>query len=294
MNTDIARMNNRLSRKASTRCFVGLVTCLAFLILAFGAMEARAEWPHVVLSKDNVPISYEVYGTGEPTLVFVHGWSCDARYWRDQVPYFSKNPSEFWQRWHITLSTWFRDYIYIPLGGNQVTRGRFAVNILAVFIFSGLWHGAAWTFIIWGGLHGVCYLLEKITSPLRASIREFLGIRGKIAAVMQVVITFNVVSLAWIFFRARSIEDAICLIEHMFINFSLPVRMMTSQFSTALTVCFALFFIILELLLYWDAKTDFRMSKAIPVAVKYPVYTIGLLTISLFGLSSNEFIYFHF
>lgn len=87
----IVRMNNRLRRKASPRCIACLAVCMAFLVLAFGAMEARAEWPNVVLSKDGTPVSYEVSGTGDPTLVFVHGWSCDARYWRAQVPYFSKN-----------------------------------------------------------------------------------------------------------------------------------------------------------------------------------------------------------
>jgi len=87
----IVRMNNRFCRKASPRCIACLAVCMAFLVLAFGAMEARAEWPRAVVSKDGTPISYEVSGTGEPTLVFVHGWSCDARYWRAQVPYFSKN-----------------------------------------------------------------------------------------------------------------------------------------------------------------------------------------------------------
>lgn len=85
------RMNYRFYRKASLGCIACLAVCMAFLVLAFGAMEARAEWPHVVLSKDGTPVSYEVSGTGDPTLVFVHGWSCDARYWRFQVPFFTRN-----------------------------------------------------------------------------------------------------------------------------------------------------------------------------------------------------------
>jgi len=87
----IVRVDNRLSRGSQIRHFAGLAACMVFLVMAFGAVEARAEWPHVVVSKDGTPISHEVSGTGEPTLVFVHGWSCDARYWRAQVPYYSKN-----------------------------------------------------------------------------------------------------------------------------------------------------------------------------------------------------------
>jgi pimeloyl-ACP methyl ester carboxylesterase len=90
-NTNIVRVDGRLSCKPGTKLFVSLVCCLVFLILSFGEIQAQTDWPHVVLSKDGTPISYEVYGAGEPTLVFVHGWSCDARYWRAQVPYFSKN-----------------------------------------------------------------------------------------------------------------------------------------------------------------------------------------------------------
>jgi pimeloyl-ACP methyl ester carboxylesterase len=88
--TNIVRIHDSLSCKQSAKFFVSLLGCLVFLTLAFHSIPAQAEWPHIVLSKDGTPISYEVYGTGEPTLVFVHGWSCDARYWRAQVPYFSK------------------------------------------------------------------------------------------------------------------------------------------------------------------------------------------------------------
>ena len=87
---NIVGMDGMLSRKSETKHFVSLVSCLMLLILIFGTMQARAEWPYIVQSKDGTPISYEVFGAGEPTLVFVHGWSCDARYWRAQVPYFSK------------------------------------------------------------------------------------------------------------------------------------------------------------------------------------------------------------
>ena len=209
-------------------------------------------------------------------------------------PYMAGSVMEFWQRWHITLTSWFRDYLYVPLGGNRVPASRWVVNILLVFLLSGLWHGAAWTFVCWGGLHGLLYLAGKWTWTGRERLKDFLNIRGKPAKVMQVVITFNLVALAWIFFRAQSLSDAFCLISHMVVNLHLPVRMMSSQFSTAVSFCCGLFFLLSELVLFWEQKHGEPMAAVLPVSCKIIVAVLGLLTISLFGVSSHEFIYFHF
>lgn len=209
-------------------------------------------------------------------------------------PYMARSIAEFWQRWHITLTSWFRDYVYIPLGGNRMSTGRWAINIMVVFLLSGLWHGAAWNFVWWGGLHGMYYLVGKATFRMRKYFRGILGIKGRFAAALQVIITFNLVSLAWVFFRASTLEDSFCLIRHMFISLSLPIRTMSSQFSTALTCGFALFFVITEIFLFWDSKKDYHFSQAIPTYLKYPMFATVLLAISLFGVSSNQFIYFHF
>jgi alginate O-acetyltransferase complex protein AlgI len=209
-------------------------------------------------------------------------------------PYLAKSVAYFWRRWHITLTSWFRDYVYIPLGGNQSLRGRWTFNIMVVFLLSGLWHGANWTFVFWGGLHGIFYLIGKFTAPYRITVRHFFGIKGWVSDTWRVFITFNLVSLAWVFFRADSIEDAFTLIHHMFVNLSLPVQMMSSQFSTALAAAFAVFFIISELFLYKINQTDYRLVDILPSFLKYPAYAGGLLLIALFGVSSNAFIYFHF
>lgn len=209
-------------------------------------------------------------------------------------PYLAGSIADFWRRWHMTLTSWFRDYVYIPLGGNKVSSARLSVNITVVFLLSGLWHGAAWTFVFWGGLHGLFYLIGKNTEPYRTRIREFLGIRGKVAQILQIMINFNLVSLAWVFFRASSIEDALCLISHMFKNLSMPIQMLNLKFSTYLAFGFALFFIILELLHYKDAKQNYRFLCSNKMPVKYLAYTVGLLFISLFGLNSKQFIYFYF
>lgn len=209
-------------------------------------------------------------------------------------PYFARSINEFWQRWHITLTSWFRDYLYIPLGGNRVEKKRIFFNILTVFVVSGLWHGAAWNFVFWGAIHGVLYLLEKYTFPLRKKVVSLLGFKDSILYVVQVFITFNLVSLAWVFFRAANISDAFVLLGNLFVNMSLPARMMSSQFTTFLAFGFAILFITLEIIVYWQSKNNFTFFKIIPAFIKFPIYAIALLTISLFGVSSSEFIYFHF
>ena len=158
-------------------------------------------------------------------------------------PYMARSVRDFWRRWHITLTSWFRDNIYIPLGGRRVPTVRWVLNIMAVFLLSGLWHGAGWTFIFWSGLHGLFYLIGKFTTPIRSWLRHGIGARGRFEAVWQVFITFQLVSLAWVFFRARTIEEAFVLIRNMFFRLDLPVRMLSSQFSTALAFGFGILFI---------------------------------------------------
>ena len=124
-------------------------------------------------------------------------------------PYVARSVSEFWRRWHISLSTWFRDYVYIPLGGNRVSVPRQFFNLMLVFMVSGLWHGANWTFIIWGALHGAYLIMSKVTENGRE--RFWAGVPGvlsKVRPAIQMFITFQLVSLAWIFFRADSLSHA--------------------------------------------------------------------------------------
>lgn len=120
-------------------------------------------------------------------------------------PYNAKSISEFWKRWHISLSTWFRDYLYISLGGNRVSVPRWYFNILVVFIISGFWHGANWTFIVWGALHGFYFIFAKVTFNARQKINNAIGItRVKwLYDFIQVFITFTLVMLAWIFFQGK-------------------------------------------------------------------------------------------
>lgn len=132
-------------------------------------------------------------------------------------PYFSKSIAEFWHRWHISLSSWFRDYLYIPLGGNRKGTARKYLNIMIVFLVSGLWHGANWTFVIWGFLHGAFQVIGQITRPWKIWITDRLGINRQRASyqLAQILITFGLANFAWIFFRAPSLSVATGILSRM-------------------------------------------------------------------------------
>jgi len=132
-------------------------------------------------------------------------------------PYFARSISEFWRRWHISLSTWFRDYVYIPLGGNRVAKPRWAFNLFITFLISGLWHGADWTYIIWGALHGSYFVLSALTEPFWKHLSALMRLdrlpRLKIA--ISTLMTFSLVTFAWIFFRSATLTDALYIVRHL-------------------------------------------------------------------------------
>ena len=131
-------------------------------------------------------------------------------------PYFAASVKEFWARWHISLSTWFRDYVYIPLGGSRAGKWKTYRNLLVTFLVSGLWHGASWTFVIWGGLHGAAQIFERIWNqyfpPGKEEKNRF-----------RVLLTFAFVTLAWLFFRANTMSDAIYILTHLFDGITHPL-----------------------------------------------------------------------
>jgi alginate O-acetyltransferase complex protein AlgI len=203
-----------------------------------------------------------------------------------KTPYLSKSVSEFWSRWHISLSTWFRDYVYIPLGGNRVGIPRWSFNILVVFMLSGLWHGASWTFVVWGALHGLMLLLERYFSRLfRFEIKEGWSFLNA----LLVVKTFVVTSIIWIFFRADNFTKAKLMIVGLFKN--VPVEAVEVKYKIPLI--FAGLLILLDLCLY-NSRFDKRLSP-LKMPYRWAVYTV--LLFCLFALSGTQkftFIYFQF
>ena len=134
------------------------------------------------------------------------------------TPYFAMSIKEFWSRWHISLSTWFRDYLYIPLGGNRKGKFRKYLNQMIVFLVSGLWHGADWTFVIWGGLHGFYQIIGDLSAPIKKKLETKLNVKTQATSykLVKVAITFALTCFAWIFFRADSIAIALTYIQRMF------------------------------------------------------------------------------
>lgn len=133
-------------------------------------------------------------------------------------PYFSSSVSEFWSRWHISLSTWFKDYVYISLGGNRVSIPKWYFNLFIVFLLSGFWHGANWTFIAWGALNGFYLIFALATKNIRIKSNSLLGLSKNkfMNHSFQIIVTIFLVGISWVFFRSNSIEDALLIIEKMF------------------------------------------------------------------------------
>lgn len=201
-----------------------------------------------------------------------------------RTPYLSASIHEFWQRWHISLSTWFRDYVYIPLGGNKVGISRWVINILVVFILSGFWHGANWTFMIWGGIHGGLYLLERLSKHTGWPQKFPLYFRKT----MGVIITFFVVHIAWIFFRIEKTEDFGVIVH----NLLHPAGSESLDFEPVKLTMLGLF-ILLDLTLH-NTRID-RKLEHLPAPVRWMIYLILLFCILAFGgVTNHPFIYFQF
>ncbi len=215
-------------------------------------------------------------------------------------PYFARSISEFWKRWHISLSTWFRDYLYIPLGGNRVVKWRWYYNLMVVFLVSGLWHGANWTFVVWGALHGFYLIFSIWTQTWRAKMREWFGLsrRPRLEALWQTVVTFHLVLVAWVFFRANSLSDALLILNNMSqLDFSLQGLMdINIELGWGELMLVMLFIAGMELVHVLQisgrlASLSLRMPQPLRLAVFYGL----LLSIVFFGVFNHtEFIYFQF
>ncbi|NQY68375.1 MAG: MBOAT family protein [Flavobacteriales bacterium] len=198
------------------------------------------------------------------------------------TPYFSTSLKEFWQRWHISLSSWFRDYVYIILGGNKVSKGRYYLNILITFIVSGIWHGANWTFIIWGSIHGLFYLLENIWNKDKIHDTFFKKIIGLIT-------TFSITSLAWVFFRSNSFSEAISFISNIpSMTYSHAIK----PYNLIIELTMIGLLIILD---YAKNNNTLRTIYNQSLLSKWSFYLLLVSLIILFGNTrSEEFIYFQF
>jgi len=203
-------------------------------------------------------------------------------------PYFSRDIAEFWRRWHISLSTWFRDYLYIPLGGSKEFKVR---NVFIVFLVSGFWHGANWTFILWGLVHALLFIPLFITGNYLknkyAKNKELIGVRF----FASTIITFTMVTLAWVFFRAENITQAFTYIEHLFVN-NLSDNILFSSNKYILILLISIFSILVLLFI----EASFYKKNKTEVALNSKGLLFLILMITFLGAFKNhsEFIYFQF
>jgi len=213
-------------------------------------------------------------------------------------PYHATSISDFWRRWHISLYSWFKDYIYIPLGGSRVSIPRWYFNLFIVFFISGVWHGANWTFILWGSLHGFYLIFANITRNFRTLIVKKIGLLKfpKIHHLLKVGITFSLVCFSWIFFRSNSLSDALYTITHMFSGLSLNfsgINIGTNWMGLLIAFGSILFMEIIHLFQTHIGMRHFLSSK--PVWLRWATYAIIIFAILLFGIFENkQFIYFQF
>jgi len=213
------------------------------------------------------------------------------------LPYISTTIKEFWTRWHISLSTWFRDYFYISIGGNRVSKPRWYFNLLAVFLVSGLWHGANWTFVIWGGLHGTYQVFGHLTANVQQKIKDRLKFISFLITGAEWTFTMALVMLAWIFFRANNVHDAFTIIKeipHIERGVLFGIPMFSTFFNLSCLVAIAVMFGV-EYIFYkqWQLKLLPLGKRSMATDVFYCALLI--LCIYVFGIFEEQsFIYFQF
>ncbi len=224
------------------------------------------------------------------------------------TPYFATSIADFWRRWHISLSTWFRDYLYIPLGGNRKSRFRKYVNLMITFICSGLWHGAAWTYVAWGTIHGFYRVAGDLLKPIREKVLNLLRVKRDVFSFRlgQMAVTFALTSFAWIFFRAESIDRAVLYVKNLFLRWNPWVIFDESLFSYGIDrrehlilLAALLILVIVDVVRYWKGvnlgEVLCRQNLVFRWLVMYGL-ALAVIVYGVYGVDfdSSQFIYFNF
>lgn len=208
------------------------------------------------------------------------------------LPYLSASPQEFWHRWHISLSTWLRDYLYIPLGGNRQGEFRTQCNLMITMLLGGLWHGANWTYVIWGAYHGLLLTVQRLmTQPGRKKTVESMQKPERLIRLMKIILCFHAVVLGWIIFRAESISQVVTIFRSLFVDFNpdgILHRDLVLKLAFYITpLCF------IQFLQFW--KNDLLAVLRFSVPVRTMIYVIVFYLTVIFGVyGTQNFIYFQF
>lgn len=210
------------------------------------------------------------------------------------LPYLASSISDFWKRWHISLSTWFGDYVYKPLGGSRVKYTKWLRNILIVFLVSGFWHGAKWTFIVWGLLHAFLYFFESWGDLLLDKLNLKRIKEMTVYKVLKIISVFIFVCFAWVFFRANSLPDAFLISKRILTNWDGNLFLGSSTVGFVLSCFLVLLLVVVQIFQYKGISSIYFRESKVPQSFQLMWYVALLIGISLLGLSSNSFIYFQF
>ncbi len=213
-----------------------------------------------------------------------------------KFPIFSRNVAEYWQRWHVSLSTWFRHYVYIPLGGSRVSKLKSVRNIIIIFLVSGFWHGANWTFIVWGGVHAAFYIPVFLMGRNRIYMNNVVAENRwfpTITEISQILLTFALVTFSRVFFRSESITDAFGFLQQIFTNFTYDTYQHPLGYRMIDYFILLALFVVYEFKIRRDERSPFKFKSKV---VRFVMYTLVILGMLLFFDDNidRSFIYFQF
>lgn len=277
--------------------------CAEYVDMAFQADAGHSGW---VLVLGAVLFAVQIYGdfSGYSDIALGSARLLGFELLKNfSFPYFSRNIAEFWKRWHISLSSWFRDYLYIPLGGNRGSKFFVARNTFIVFLVSGFWHGANWTFIVWGALHGFFYLFLQLTnrSKLNSVVVAEKRLLPSFKELFQMLLTFALVTLAWIFFRADSLSHAYHYIIDLFTGLtkanSLHELQMVLQWKHNYSYVLFFFLTVLFGVEWLGRNRSFALEdfdKRWKGLLRWTLYLFLVMAIFWFSGKDQQFIYFQF
>jgi D-alanyl-lipoteichoic acid acyltransferase DltB (MBOAT superfamily) len=212
-------------------------------------------------------------------------------------PYFATSITEFWSaRWHISLSRWFRDYLYFPLGGNRVGVPRWYANLFLVFLVSGLWHGSNWTFVIWGALNGGYQVAYVASAASRTSIGQLIRIPAWLTGPLSGLLTFHLVLFSWVFFRAASLADATTVFSRVWQAFpNLPVLLANYPFTFEVVAAIVLIVVLMLVELFDERRPGLEWLRARPAPVRWAAAYVLLACLLVLGnWSLTRFVYMQF
>ena len=222
-------------------------------------------------------------------------------------PYMAMSVSEFWRRWHISLSTWFRDYLYIPLGGNRKGKIRKYINLMIVFLVSGLWHGASWSYVVWGGLNGLFQIIGDLLKKPRDFLVRKLHLNREAAShkIYKIITTFTLINFTWIFFRASRLKVALRMIKSIFTVYNPWIFFNESLYKLGLNrkefqfMIISIIILIIADFIKWKGHSVREWVYKQERWFRWAFYIVSILTVLVFGIwgpafSESAFIYFQF